>query len=90
MKRPHLAAAQLMADHDVSGLPVVDEGGRLPGVVSDGDVIVYPRPRAGAAAVVAAPQRRAGPRPDPRSRVSPKSVKLPRRTPLLEEPFGHL
>jgi CBS domain-containing protein len=39
------AAARLMADHDVSGLPVVDEPGRLVGVVSDGDVIVYPRPR---------------------------------------------
>jgi CBS domain-containing protein len=39
------AAAQLMADHDLSGLPVVDQDHRPVGVVSDGDVIVYPRPR---------------------------------------------
>jgi CBS domain-containing protein len=39
------AAAQLMAEHDVSGLPVVDARGRVLGVVSDGDVLGHPRPR---------------------------------------------
>lgn len=39
------AAAKLMAEHDVSGLPVVDARGRVLGVVSDGDVLGHPRPR---------------------------------------------
>jgi CBS domain-containing protein len=31
-------AAQLMIDHGVSGLPVVDDEGRLVGIISEGDV----------------------------------------------------
>jgi CBS domain-containing protein len=38
-------AAQLMAVHGVSGLPVVDEAGRLIGMVSDGDLVLRSRPR---------------------------------------------
>lgn len=33
-------AARLMVDHGVSGLPVVDEGGAVVGIVSEGDLIV--------------------------------------------------
>ncbi|ACP26426.1 putative CBS domain protein [Sinorhizobium fredii NGR234] len=32
-------AAKLMFDHHVSGVPVVDDGGRLLGVISEGDLI---------------------------------------------------
>lgn len=38
-------AARLMVDHGVSGLPVVDEHGRVVGVVSEGDLIVRQKPR---------------------------------------------
>jgi len=34
------AAAQLMVEHGVSGLPVVDDDGRLVGIVSEGDLIL--------------------------------------------------
>jgi CBS domain-containing protein len=33
-------AARLMVEHRVSGLPVVDEAGRLVGIVSEGDLIL--------------------------------------------------
>ena len=33
-------AARLMVEHGVSGLPVVDDGGRLVGIISEGDLIV--------------------------------------------------
>lgn len=39
-------AAQLMVDHGVSGLPVLDQDGRLVGVISEGDLIVRQKPRA--------------------------------------------
>lgn len=32
--------AGLLAEHKVSGVPVVDEGGRLLGIVTEGDVII--------------------------------------------------
>jgi CBS domain-containing protein len=38
-------AAQLMVDHAVNGLPVVDEGGKVVGIVSEGDLILRQRPR---------------------------------------------
>jgi CBS domain-containing protein len=38
-------AARLMVDHAVSGLPVVDEGGALVGIVSEGDLIVRQKAR---------------------------------------------
>src|SRR5262245_3307212 len=34
------AAAQLMVEHGVSGLPVVDDDGRLVGIISEGDLIL--------------------------------------------------
>jgi CBS domain-containing protein len=34
------AAAQLMIDHGVSGLPVVEADGRLVGIISEGDLIL--------------------------------------------------
>jgi len=34
-----LEAARLMADHDVSALPVVDDAGRLIGIISEADLI---------------------------------------------------
>ncbi|MFD2180592.1 CBS domain-containing protein [Rhodoplanes azumiensis] len=37
--RPICEAAQLMLDHRVSGLPVVDAGGRLVGIVSERDLL---------------------------------------------------
>jgi CBS domain-containing protein len=37
-------AANLMTEHRVSGLPVVDEAGTLLGIVSDGDLILRQRP----------------------------------------------
>lgn len=40
-------AARLMVEHGVSGLPVVDDEGRLIGIVSDGDLVLRPRPRVG-------------------------------------------
>ena len=33
-------AAQLMVEHGVSGLPVVDDDGRLVGIISEGDLIL--------------------------------------------------
>ena len=33
-------AAQLMVEHGVSGLPVVDDAGRLVGIISEGDLIL--------------------------------------------------
>lgn len=39
------AAAQLMVDHGVSGLPVVDDAGALVGILSEGDLIVRQKPR---------------------------------------------
>lgn len=39
-------AARLMAERGVSGLPVVDDHGDLVGIISDGDLVVRPRPRA--------------------------------------------
>ncbi len=38
-------AARLMVEHGVSGLPVVDEAGRLVGVLSEGDLIMRQRRR---------------------------------------------
>ena len=38
-------AARLMAERGVSGLPVVDDRGDLVGIISDGDLVVRPRPR---------------------------------------------
>lgn len=38
-------AARLMADHGISGLPVVDEQGKLVGVLSEGDLILRQRAR---------------------------------------------
>lgn len=38
-------AARLMVDHGVSGLPVVDEQGKLVGVLSEGDLILRQRAR---------------------------------------------
>lgn len=39
-------AAKLMVEHGVSGLPVVDDHGRLVGILSEGDLIVRQKPRA--------------------------------------------
>lgn len=36
---PILAAAQLMLQHGISGLPVVDAGGRLVGMVTERDLL---------------------------------------------------
>jgi CBS-domain-containing membrane protein len=38
-------AARLMVDHGVSGLPVVDDEGRVVGIISDGDLVVRQKPR---------------------------------------------
>jgi CBS domain-containing protein len=38
-------AARLMATHGVSGLPVIDDGGQVMGIISDGDLILRQRPR---------------------------------------------
>lgn len=38
-------AARLMVERGVSGLPVVDDGGRLVGIISDGDLILRQRHR---------------------------------------------
>ena len=49
-------AAKLMLDRSISGLPVVDDDGRLVGIVTDGDLLIVPRsglnsmPRRGARA----------------------------------------
>lgn len=42
---PIHTAAQLMIQHRVSGLPVVDATGSLVGIVSEGDLIVRQKPR---------------------------------------------
>lgn len=39
------AAARLMVDHGVSGLPVVDDQGQVVGIISEGDLIIRQRPR---------------------------------------------
>jgi CBS-domain-containing membrane protein len=39
------AAARLMLDHGVGGLPVVDQTGALVGILTDGDLLVRHRPR---------------------------------------------
>lgn len=36
-------AAKLMAEHNISGLPVVDEAGRLAGMISESDIIQQKR-----------------------------------------------
>lgn len=38
-------AAELLADHGISGLPVVDDQGAVVGILSEGDLIVRQRPR---------------------------------------------
>jgi CBS domain-containing protein len=38
-------AAKLMADHGISGLPVIDGDGRLVGMISEGDLILRQRAR---------------------------------------------
>lgn len=38
-------AARLMVNHGVSGLPVLDESGRLIGILSEGDLILRQKPR---------------------------------------------
>jgi CBS domain-containing protein len=38
-------AAELMVDHGVSGLPVVDAQGAVVGIVSEGDLVVRQKPR---------------------------------------------
>lgn len=38
-------AARLMTEHRVSGLPVIDEAGRLVGIISEGDLILRQKPR---------------------------------------------
>jgi CBS domain-containing protein len=38
-------AAQLMVEHGVSGLPVVDDAGRLVGIISEGDLILRQKRR---------------------------------------------
>jgi len=42
---PIREAARLMVDHGVSGLPVVDEQGKLVGVLSEGDLILRQKAR---------------------------------------------
>ena len=39
---PILAALQLMQQHNISGLPVVDEKGNLAGIVTEGDFLRRP------------------------------------------------
>jgi CBS domain-containing protein len=43
---PIHTAARLMVEHRVSGLPVVDDDGKLVGIISDGDLILRQRRRA--------------------------------------------
>jgi CBS domain-containing protein len=43
---PIHAAARLMVEHRVSGLPVVADDGKLVGIISDGDLILRQRRRA--------------------------------------------
>lgn len=40
------SAAGLLTEHNVSGLPVVDEHSHVVGIVSDGDLIIQQKPRA--------------------------------------------
>ena len=42
---PIHTAARLMVDHGISGLPVVDDEGRLVGIISEGDLILRQKPR---------------------------------------------
>lgn len=44
-KTPIHEAAELMIDHGVSGLPVVDDAGSVVGIVSQGDLILREKPR---------------------------------------------
>jgi len=44
-KTPIHEAAELMIDHGVSGLPVVDDAGNVVGIVSEGDLILREKPR---------------------------------------------
>src|SRR3970040_1876574 len=44
-KTPIHEAAELMIDHGVSGLPVVDDAGSVVGIVSEGDLILREKPR---------------------------------------------
>lgn len=38
-------AARVLTEHNVSGLPVVDDHGRVVGIISDGDLIIQQKPR---------------------------------------------
>lgn len=44
-KTPIHEAARLMADHGISGLPVVENDGNVVGIVSEGDLIIRQKPR---------------------------------------------
>jgi CBS domain-containing protein len=44
-KTPIHEAAELMVDHAISGLPVVDDAGTVVGIVSEGDLILREKPR---------------------------------------------
>lgn len=44
-KTPVHEAAELMVDHAISGLPVVDDDGKVVGIVSEGDLILREKPR---------------------------------------------
>jgi CBS-domain-containing membrane protein len=51
-------AAQIMLDHDVSGLPVVDDSGRLAGMLTQGDLLH--RIELGTEGTTVAPEQRLG------------------------------
>lgn len=42
---PIHAAARLLVDHGISGLPVVDDSGSVVGILSEGDLILRQKPR---------------------------------------------
>ena len=44
-KMPIHEAAELMVNHAISGLPVVDDAGTVVGIVSEGDLILREKPR---------------------------------------------